>query len=278
MSCKFIASDQPRVLPGRHGDECPGECAGCLPCPQPHCQTCGYRHAATNCAECVGQTREDIVEIAAMCAGPTLPTEAVHRGVDSEAAMLEGPAASSDVFAHRLRLAVNNRLCECKPHNPDPEHPMECRYALPYINDARDESHPLYVLGSWDLMVCEQLGHDRTLTVTIERAASYLDGHLSDLAADSEFPFAQMAGEIRACRAHLEAVLHDQNQGDRANVGCFECGGQLERKLIDRKAATKTTKAVLGGFEDVWTCRRCGQRYTYAEYNFALRAALEVNA
>ena len=78
-----------------------------------------------------------------------------------------------------------------------------------------------------------------------------------------EAPFEDFARDVRRCRSHLENVLHDENQGDRANVGCFDCGGDLERRLT------------AGGFEDHWTCRRCRRRYTYAEYNFALRAALE---
>jgi hypothetical protein len=86
---------------------------------------------------------------------------------------------------------------------------------------------------------------------------------LTDLARDPEQDINEFARDIRTCRAHLESVLHDQPKGDPANIGCFECGSGLERRLTDT------------GFEDHWTCKGCRRRYTYAEYNFALRAALE---
>jgi hypothetical protein len=45
---------------------------------------------------------------------------------------------------------------------------------------------------------------------------------------------------------------------------------------LERKAAQAGCgQCDQGGFEDHWTCGGCKRRYTYAEYNFALRANLE---
>lgn len=56
--CKFVASDQPRVIKGRHSVPCTcdGE-LGCLPCPETHCVVCGRAHAKAACTGCLDATR-----------------------------------------------------------------------------------------------------------------------------------------------------------------------------------------------------------------------------
>lgn len=239
MSCRFVASDQPRMLRGRHEDDCPGDCDGCQPCSEAHCGTCEHRHVEElTCPECVGEARDNLTEIVARVAH--LPTEAEHRGVDSEAAMLAGPAADAEQWRQRRRYGLT-------------DHP----------DDRLGDLDPYRVLGVWDLLLTEHLGTRRTVKVSVEGSAAFIGRNLSDLAQDGDFPFDALAKELRKCCTHLEAVLHDQSQGDRANVGCFECGGDLERRLSD------------DGFEDRWTCRKCRRRYTDPEYHFALRASLE---
>jgi hypothetical protein len=81
--CRYMASDQPRVLPGRHRDDCEVEtCAGCLPCPMDHCRVCGVEHSVGACAGCVGEVRENLGELVRMCAAlPPRPcTAASQRG------------------------------------------------------------------------------------------------------------------------------------------------------------------------------------------------------
>ena len=102
--------------------------------------------------------------------------------------------------------------------------------------------------------------------VTISEAVDYLDRQLTYAGGYPHVPFEDFAKDLRRCRTHIESVLHDQRQGDRANVGCFECKGDLERRIGKE------------GFEDFWTCSKCHRRYTQAEYNFALRAAIEGDA
>lgn len=175
-----------------------------------------------------------------------MPPEAIHRGAHSEAAMLAGPAldTADDIaaYGYRQRSIVAGRATG--------------------VLESTGQ-HPLNVLGTWEQMLREDYDQPSDEQMTVSSCVAYLDGQLNRIAQDEHQDFAQFVREISACRSHLEAVLRDHAMGDRAGVGCFDCGGQLERKL--------TTS----GFEDRWTCRDCERRYTYAEYNFALRAALE---
>lgn len=42
MNCRYVARDSPRIIPGRHTDDCPREaCNGCQPCEERHCRVCG---------------------------------------------------------------------------------------------------------------------------------------------------------------------------------------------------------------------------------------------
>lgn len=263
-SCRWVASDHPRVLPGRHGDDCAGdECRGCQPCREPHCRVCGRTHANGTCAECLAETREALRDIARMCSA--LPTEVKHRGVESEAMNLLGPSADPEARAHVEASYLVGRL---------PEGWLEANHgkACPLLRNeacigcAGDERHPLLVLASWQDVYAEEFEHEITRRATIADAAGYLDRNLTYAAEWPHVPFEDFARDLRRCLTHLESVLHDQRQGDRANVGCFECGDDLERRLCK------------DGFEDFWTCKGCRRRYTYAEYNFALRAKLEESA
>jgi hypothetical protein len=281
-ACRWAGANYPRVIPGRHAATCPethamapqsaeqGEaappeghrdaaglsegvtCSGCLPCPEPHCVTCARAHADATCAGCVADTRDDLAAIARLTRN--LLTEAEHRGVEGEAAHLHAPTANPEAWRQRRRHGYRDHIV-VRPDGTT-ERP-----------DVIGEDHPLWVTGTWELLVVEHLGHTRrTSRITVASAVSYLDRNLTDLAADPDFPFEDLASEARRCRAHLEAVLHDEERGVRANIPCFECGADLERRL---------TRA---GFDDHWTCRRCRRVYTIAEYNFALRAALEASA
>lgn len=259
MNCLWISSTQPRVVAGRHEPACADDaCPGCQRCTETHCVVCRRVHAVSACPECVGNTRDDIDQIREFC-GYALRGEAATRGVDSEAFMLAGPAATPGDYERRKRLVVNGAIRAGEGTD-------EYRQMLAFVEANRDEQHPLWVLGTWETLWREHLDHPSDKTLTIPDAADYLLTQLTYMGDQAEPDFAQFATEIRGCRGHLQSILHDQNQGDRANVGCFECGGDLERMLTE------------AGFEDHWTCRRCRRRYTYAEYNFALRANLEAAA
>lgn len=244
--CKYAGSKRPRMLPERHEDDCRNEeCAGCLPCPEAHCRVCGYTHVAGTCAECLAETREALRDIGVRCG--SLPAEVEHRGIHGEAMMLLGPSADPEARGHLEASIAAGRV------------PGD------YLDHADSELHPLFVLGTWDMIWRDALEHDEpTERLTVAAAVDYLDRQLSYMAGYEHAPFEDFASAVRDCRTHLAGVLHDEERGVRANVPCFDCGGELERQL---------GKA---GFDDHWTCRRCRRRYTIAEYNFALRASLEV--
>ena len=259
-TCKWIASDQPRIVMGEHYDHCPQEgCAGCWPCTARHCVSCGIAHADTahpnTCAKCLGYVREDLTQIAEMTG--VMPAEGAHRGVNAQAVALAGPTANPEAWRHRAMSAMFGRVDSA------------------YLEDCWDERHPLWVLGTWADVWRLHLDHPTAARVTVPRAWRYLNEHLSRMAQEDEPDFGQFVSEVRGCRSHLQSVLHDQAQGDRANVACFDCGGTLERRLMERKQHASDHRRDTGGFEDFWTCDKCQRRYTVAEYNFALRAKLE---
>ena len=266
MNCKFAGHAEPRILPGRHEDDCAGgDCPGCQPCGEPHCRVCGYTHVEGTCAECLGSTREDLHAIAAKCGA--LSPEVLHRGTRSEAMTLLGPTVDPERWGHTAASYLSGRLPEGWIETS--RHGKECPLL---VNEAclgcgtSGELHPMTVLGTWDMTWRAELEHDEPLTAgTLSEYVDYLDRQMTYMAGYPHMPFEDFAHDLRRCRAHLESVLHDARQGDRANVGCFECGGSLERRLTERE-----------GFEDFWTCQRCRRRYTQAEYNFALRAKLEM--
>lgn len=256
MNCRYVARDLPRVLPGRHGDECPEvtwhppmvwpDCIGCVPCPARHCRACGSSHVEQEtCPGCVGSARDHLRDIVDLSTAARLVTEAAHKGTQSEAANLAGPVANPEAWGHVSASIVVGRL------------PRD------WQERADHELHPLTVLGTWEDVIRDAYDDPTTLRVTIPRAAAYISRRLHEVARDPYLPFEDLANDLRRCKTHLEVVLHDQGCGDFANVPCFACGGDLERKLVK------------DGFDDCWTCRRCGQRYTYGQYNFALRARLE---
>lgn len=257
LKCHRVADDQQRALTGRHGEDCPArptydhkgrlnpvpECRGCEPCTDGHCVSCGWRHSeALNCPTCVGEAREaiDAIERLAVRAWG----EALVKGANSTAAMLVGPVADVDRWMRRHRLVVNAAVA-------GQEKPLTA-----WTEDNRDEQHPLWVLGTWDMQVTEHLEHERTQRVTITRAADYLRANLTELADDGDFAlaFSELRRDVLACQVYLEEVLHD---GEREETGapCPECGkADLVRKWGDTDA------------DDRWTCPRCKQWWSHEDY------------
>lgn len=262
MSCYWVASDQPRMIRNRHGEECPGEipptppfawveCGGCQPCPTPHCLV-GWRkperipegfepcetHAESVCPSCLAITRDHLAEIRRLSSLP-LVAEALTKGIDSEAADLLGPAA--DPKQWRQRGDHGHR----------------------YEPDSRvGEQHPLWVLGWFDLIVTEHQGHARTQRITIATASDYLSRNLHFLAADIEFDFADMANTLADCRTHLEQVLHDGEQRE-TGAPCMTCRVPLE---------------LVRGDSDCWRCPRCKEQSTEDQYRFAVMHLHRENA
>jgi len=275
--CRHVATDAPRVLPGRHATTCPDKqprphgapdtttCQGCEPCTQPHCLSCGHRHAQVTCAHCTGLARIELWRITAL--DQLINTE-VRRGnptTDSETVMLDGPAAHPEAWYHVADSVRAGRI------RGD-------------VDANRHEDHPLWVLGWWEIAWRDHLNHDSTDRISVFAAAQYLDDHLTDMANRLEPPFEQFAADLRRCRAHLEDVLHDR---DPKPKDCPKCGGPL---VMDYDAATvkpSTAEASTYAegnedlkYEDKWQCRSraCREWWTDKDYKRVFAATYELHA
>lgn len=255
--CHFVP-DLGHVLRTHLPDCKASACSGCYPCPERHCAMCGRNHVTVDgrgldevCAHCLGVVRQDMAAIVER--SKELLTEAVHRGINSEAANLAGPVPPTlgAIEAHRWRQlsAFWGRI----PELPE------------------DDRHPAWVLGSWELLVREHLDQPNDeARVLLATARAYLDGHLTRLAHDPTFPFSEMAREIRACRDHLEAVMRDSRRRQQG-APCPMCGdARLELWHAECACGPDGTPAreCSGSCaeDDVWFCPRCRAEYAPADY------------
>lgn len=238
MSCKWNGSGNPRIVKDRHEDTCAGEeCAGCQPCTEAHCRICARTHADGACPECLASTRNDLRTIASLC--DALPAEVAHRGVNGEAMVLLGPAADPERWGFTEASVMSGRL------------PAD------WIEDATGELHPMWTLGTWEMIWRDHLEQPTALKATLPRLVDYLDERLHDMAAEPLVPFEDFARDLRRCRAHMESVLHDGRQVDRG-APCMTCNVPLERVWAKLSTA------------DGWRCPKCRQESTEDQYRFAV--------
>lgn len=241
MTCRFVSTTEPRVVSGRHATPCVCDDRelGCLPCPEMHCVVCGKAHAQAACTGCLDAARSDLRAIMDLCS--SLPAEAVEKGVQSEAMMLLGPAADPEAWRNRATSAMVGRL------------------DASYLEDCRDELHPLFVLGSWEQIWRDHLDHYSIAPITAASAHAYLDMQIGYMADQVEPAFDEFARELRGCRAHLENVLHDGIREERG-APCVQCEKPMTR------------------VDDDWHCRTCHRVATEAEYRFAVGVAYRAHA
>lgn len=241
MTCRFVASDQPRAIVGRHilGVCAEENCRGCQPCLEWHCISCGRSHAKVTCTACLDAARSDLRAIMDLCL--SLPAEAVEKGVQSEAMMLLGPSSDPEAWRNRATSAMVGRL------------------DASYLEDCRDELHPLWVLGTWEQVWRDHLDHSSIAPVTVASAHAYLDMQIGYMSEQVEPAFDEFARELRECRAHLENVLHDGIREERG-APCVQCEKPMVR------------------VGDDWHCRTCHRVATEAEYRFAVGVAYRAHA
>lgn len=244
-ACKFTSTTTPRIVPGRHLDDCADRwaddtngCQGCLSCPESHCRVCGRAHAEGTCAECLASARSDLREIARLC--DSLPEEVEHRGIEGEAMMLLAPVADPEQWGHVVASVSVGRL------------PRD------FIEEGGGELHPLTVLLGWQMAYRDALEHDEAPDSHLGTAVDYLDRNLSYLGDFSWVPFEDFVRDLRRCVGHLEAVLHDGEQRD-TGAPCMTCRVPLERVWGDDEKA------------DGWRCPRCRQTSTDDQYRFAVQ-------
>lgn len=287
MSCFYVASDQPRALRGRHAPECPAlaiagtgvasvdagetngpqiatQCAGCLPCPEPHCGRCYREHVQGSdltCPGCIADTRADLAAITTLCRN--LPAEARAKGVDSEAMNLLGPVADPEALGHVQASIHAGRL------------------DVGWLSVADGEHHPLTFAWWWNECWREAFDHTETPAVSagfgVVQLVTYLDANLAYAAQQDELPFADFAREASACRNHLERVLHD---GEQVETGA-PC---MELREDGEQCGTRLLRVYEGGempwshkdgsraraIEDGWTCRRCHDWRSEKDYGLNL--------
>jgi hypothetical protein len=206
-----------RFTRNAHRTECVDpDCRGCRPCAETrHCtatRNCSWHVAEgqLTCGRCLTSARRDLTWIGALAA--LLLPAAVADGLDSEAANLTGPAANPEAWSWR-KIATSKRLSWD---------------AVEYD----DEHHPHTVTGTWARMLTEDYGHDMPELATLTWCVAYLDRTLARVAHDEEQDFPLLARELRKCRQHLEAVLHNDRRGDRGAPcpTCLDAGNLLRLK------------------------------------------------
>jgi hypothetical protein len=250
VTCRFVSSTEPRVVSGRHLTPCACDVRelGCLPCSEDHCVVCSRMHAKAACTGCLDAARSDLTAIMDLCS--SLPAEAVEKGVQSEAMMLVGPVADPEAWRHRATSALFGRI--------DDSYLEDCRTGRS-ISDIDDELHPLWVLGTWELVWRDFLDHQTEQSITVASSYAYLDMQIGYMAEQIEPPFDEFARELRGCRAHLENVLHDGIREERG-APCVQCEKPMVR------------------VGDNWHCRTCRRTATDAEYRFAVGVAYRAHA
>jgi hypothetical protein len=195
---------------------------------------CGKAHAKAACTNCLDAARSDLQAIGDLCA--SLPAEAVEKGVQSEAMMLLGPSSDPEAWRNRATSAMVGRL------------------DASYLEDCRDELHPLWVLGTWEQVWRDHLDHYSIAPITVTSAHAYLDMQIGYMAEQVEPAFDEFARELRGCRAHLENVLHDGVREERSQVPCVDCETRLVKIYAEREDG------------DHWNCPHCRRTYTDQEY------------
>lgn len=190
------------------GQECTVDAYGD---PTRHCGThrCSW-HVGTgelHCARCVAGVRRDLRWITPLAS--LLMPQAITDGIDSEAANLAGPTADAEAWSWRKVAAKQGRAWHVSLEEDDDEH------------------HPYRVLGTWARMVSEDYGHPMPHDASMAWCQGYLDRQLHRIAQDPEQDFPLLRAELRRCRSHLEAVLHNDDRPDRG-APCPECTSETE--------------------------------------------------
>lgn len=294
--CHYDAELERRVT-ARHQRYCEAAgCEGCAPCTADHCG-CG-RHLVgaevLTCARCIGRTRDDLERVSDLCR--LAPAAATERSIGSAVMTLVGPVPEHSTHAARRAWAYAGGLCRCARRDevcPDTvalEGPTcaqghacghatcarlagkrSCPDLLSWLEYADDERHPLWVLGTWDMLVAEHLEHDRRARVTVLGATAYLKVNLTYLGQDTGFAFDELAREIRQCREHVERVMlvaASPQQG----APCPDCraAGRKARPLERRYVEADANEAI--DAKDVWVCARkvCGLELSLDEYAKAI--------
>jgi hypothetical protein len=126
-----------------------------------------------------------------------------------------------------------------------------------------DEHHPVTVTGTWARMLTEDYAHEMPMLAPLGWCVAYLDRTLARVAHDDEQDFPLLARELRKCRQHLEAVLHNDDRVDRG-AHCPECSsaetglGPRLRREYGHWCSDEDCERIhhADDSEDAWVCPR----------------------
>ena len=247
-----------RFVKAEHRIECDeSDCRGCKPCPEGrHCghkRSCSWHIAEgeLTCGRCLAGVRRDLRWIEALSA--LLLTAAMGDGVNSEAANLAGPATDAEAWMWRKIAARQGKA-----------------WHMSLVEDD-DEHHPARVTGTWARMVSEDYGHDMPSNAPLAWCVAYLDRTLHRIAHDDGQDFPLLGSELKKCRQHLEAVLHNDDRPERGAPcpACHEDGREkpprLTRVYAERWQADDDRL-------DVWRSPR-DKGHSWSEYDYRLRVS-----
>lgn len=270
--CRWDATTGNYLLPD--GETCDVERKG-------HCtarKTCPMHLAwgELTCPRCRLRTRNDLRQIVERAA--LMLPEAVATGVDSEAAMLAGPAADYRVFSARRTIKKQwifdnihrsaRGWCEdleCtrrhfKTDKGDRWHKRGIENAMADLLEDDDEFHPYNVTTRWAMMLAEDYNLPLPKVLTITNACAFLERILSRVSNDEEQDYRLMATELRRCRQHLESAMRDSRAPERG-APCPTCKAKGNLVRLSREYAhwctdpecTQQFHSTTDDF-DVWVC------------------------
>ncbi len=235
------------------------ECRGCRPCPEQHCtarRNCSWHldEGQLTCGRCIAGVRTDLRWIEALAA--LLLTAAINDGVESEAAALAGPAVDPEAWSRR-KVAAR-------------QHADTGRAWHVSLIEDDDEHHPARVLGVWAMMLAEDYGHDMPIDASLTWMVDYLDRNLARVAHDEDQDFGLLRRELRKCRQHLEAVLHNDRRPDRG-APCRSCAAPAPRLKLEPGHWCEDEDCTRMHYDDDsgdrWVCPRDPEhRWTMADY------------
>lgn len=125
-----------------------------------------------------------------------------------------------------------------------------------------DPPSVLAVLATWEDDLRHVLGDPPAGEASVAGAAEYLSRRAARAAREHP-AFGELAHDLRRLLGRMRLVLSADERPVLAPADCFDCGARLRREWTRR------------GLADDWECRRCGRRYTGAEYLLACRAKAE---
>jgi hypothetical protein len=246
-----------------------------------HCtarKTCAQHLAwgELTCGRCRLRTRNDLRQIVQRAA--LMLPEAMESGVNSEAAMLAGPAANYEVFSARRNIDrqwimdhihksargwCDQEDCtrrHFKTDKGDRWHKRGIENAFADLVEDDDEFHPYSVTTRWAMMLAEDYSLDLPAVLTISNACEFLERILSRVANDEEQDYRLMASELRRCRQHLEAAMRDSQAPERGAF-CPTCKAAKRLVRLNREYShwcedpdcTQQFHPTTDDF-DVWVC------------------------